>query len=71
MGNVWKIEEQTILTSDEIMHKIMHKINNTKQTEGIWVCCSHPKLSENQEDMLVNYRDNISYHRRMWDRKMN
>jgi hypothetical protein len=59
MGNVWKIEEQTELTSDEIMHKIMHKINNTRPTEGIIVCCSHPKLTENQEDMLVNYRERV------------
>jgi hypothetical protein len=64
MGNVWNIQnEQNCdeLTGDEIYQRIMYKLNNTRPSEGILVCCSHPKLTNEQEDELTKYKDYIEY----------
>jgi hypothetical protein len=61
MGNVWNIEnEQNCddLTGDEIYKKIKYKLSNTDTSkENIIICCSHPKLTCQQEDELVDYQD--------------
>jgi len=61
MGNIWNIQnEQNCeeLTGDEIYQKIKYKLSNTDTSKtGLIICCSHPKLTCNQEDALVDYKD--------------
>ena len=61
MGNVWNLSNEINcdeLTGDEIYQKIKYKLSNTDTSyQDIIICCSHPKLTCNQEDALVEYRD--------------
>ena len=61
MGNVWNLSNEINcdeLTGDEIYQKIKHKLSNTDtEKENIIICCSHPKLTCQQEDALKDYQD--------------
>ena len=66
-SSIWIYPRKTEKTADEIYQYLIYQM-------GMWegtVCCSHPKLSCNQEDMLVCYRDWIESKKRENKRRNN